>query len=198
MTRPEKKGRDSNKELCPAPSQPCLMPAPAQMGSIYPSETLPGEPGSKALLAEGTHSSEQLLEAFTQPALTCDGSLHLNHRLLVPEDGGAVVDDLERGVLLQAPFLHQVAPEDVEPGLPILKDLLEAEALRGGERHRCGGKGRRQQRGLVSLHQPAPFLTPTKAPSTALLTAPFMPGNDSDPVLLVTSGTSAREEPPQT
>lgn len=92
---------------------------------------------------EGTQQKtcyfEQLLfprwPLFRTPAaessLTCDGSLHFNHCLLVPEDGSPIVDDLQRRVLFQAPFLYQVALQDVKPRLPILKHLLQSEPLRG-------------------------------------------------------------------
>lgn len=76
-------------------------------------------------------------------SLTCDRSLHLDHGLLVPQDGGPIVDDFQRRVLLQAPFLHQVALQDVEARLAVLKHLLQGEPLRGREGDGCKGKGRR-------------------------------------------------------
>lgn len=71
----------------------------------------------------------------------------------MPQDGGAVVDDFQRRVLLQPPFLHQVALEDVEPRLPILKHLLQSEPLRGREWDSWKGKGREGVSNTVLLEE---------------------------------------------
>lgn len=113
------------------------------MYSIYRSEILSSESSCnlKTSLTEGTQKKTAALSCsffldgpYSGLQLTCDRSLHFDHGLLVPKDGGPIVDDLERRVLFQAPFLHQVALQDVEPRLPILEHLLQSEPLRGRER----------------------------------------------------------------
>ena len=115
------------------------------MYSIYTSKILSSESSGnlKTLLVERAQQETRSFERpvlprrpfFRTPAaessLTCDGSLHFNHCLLVPKDGSPVVDDLQRRILFQAPFLHQVALQDVKPRLPVLKHLLQSEPLRG-------------------------------------------------------------------
>ena len=70
-----------------------------------------------------------------QTLLTRDRRLQLDHGLLRPEQRRALVDDLERGRLLDAALQDEVLLEDLGPGLVRagVEHLVHFQLVRGGE-----------------------------------------------------------------
>ena len=70
---------------------------------------------------------------------TCHRSLELDHGVLILEDSGAALDDLERGGLVQAALEDKVLLEHLGLGLvgPGVKHLGHCEFVRWGKWHTC-------------------------------------------------------------
>ena len=73
---------------------------------------------------------------------TCDRRLDLDHGLLLPEERGAIVDDLERGGLVDAALEDKVLLQHVRPGLvrPRVEDVADQQLVRRGEGNAFGGR----------------------------------------------------------
>ena len=73
---------------------------------------------------------------------TCDRRLDLDHGLLLPEERGAIVDDLERGGLVDAALEDKVLLQHVGPGLvgAGVEDVADQQLVRRREGDACNGR----------------------------------------------------------
>lgn len=93
-------------------------------------------------------------EGPSWPSPTCYRRLHFQHALLLAEDVGPVVDDLESRVLFHAALFDEVVAEQLGAGFAIFKQLFQSQLMLWRVWHSCRTKTKPASTVRINLVDP--------------------------------------------